>query len=263
MSLETAGEVRLTRGREGALAAITIDRPAARNAMTWSMYAELDAIAHELAEDERVRVVVMRGAGGRAFVAGSDIGQFRDFRGAADGLAYEDKMDRQLDNLLAIPVPVIGVFEGYAVGGGLNIAAACDIRIATPGTRFGVPIARTLGNCLSMASYGRVVTGFGEGRARRMLLLGDLLDAQEALEAGFLGGIVSAEDIDAEIERLVDRVLANAPITMAVSKAAIGRVLAGDPGKGEDLISRAYGSEDFGRGVASFTSKTKPDWQGR
>lgn len=263
MSGESAGAVRLTRERGGTSALITFDRPAARNAMTWEMYRQLDAIALELARDEHLRVVVMRGAGGQSFIAGSDIGQFHAFEGAEDGIAYEDKMDRYLDHLLAIPVPVIGVFEGFAVGGGLNIAAACDVRIATPGTRFGVPIARTLGNCLSMATYRRVVSGFGEGRARRMLLLGELLDAEEAREAGFISRIVSAGDLDVETGKLVERILDNAPITMAVSKAAIGRVLSGDPGKGEDLIARAYGSADFRTGVAAFTSKTKPDWQGR
>ncbi len=263
MSNEPDGEVRLAREHDGAAAFVTFDRSAARNAMTWAMYDQLDTIALELARDPNLRVVVMRGAGGQSFIAGSDIGQFRDFEGAGDGLAYEDEMDRHLEKLLAIPVPVVGVFEGYAVGGGLNIASACDLRIATPGTRFGVPIARTLGNCLSMASYRRVVAGFGEGRARRMLLLGELLDAEEARQAGFLGSIVPEADLDSEIDRLVERILGNAPITMAVSKEAIRRVLAGDDGKGEDLISRAYGSTDFRTGVEAFTGKVKPEWRGR
>lgn len=253
----------VTLRRDGPVAYVTFDRPNARNAMTWSMYEQLDEIAQGLTKDNELRAVMMRGAGGKAFVAGSDISQFLEFDGAEDGIAYEQKMDRYLSNLLAVPVPVLGVFEGWAVGGGLNIAAACDIRIATHETRFGVPIARTLGNCLSMQSYARIVAGFGEGRAKRMLLLGEMIDADEALTAGFLARAVDPEELDATAGDILERLLRNAPVTMAVSKVAIRRVLSGAPGNGEDLVSKAYGSADFKTGVKAFTQKKKPDWQGR
>src|SRR5215210_5924818 len=151
--------------RDSPVARITIDRPEALNAMTFGMYAELDNICRELAADRTLRVVLVRGAGGRAFVAGSDITQFRSFRGAEDGLAYEAEMDRHFAAFEAIPVPVVAAIEGFAIGGGLALAACCDIRVAAEGAMFGIPIARTIGNCLSMQAYARVASGFGISRA--------------------------------------------------------------------------------------------------
>jgi enoyl-CoA hydratase len=167
-----SGDGRVTVAREGAVARVWFDRPDARNAMTEAMYAEFTSACRALARDTSVRVVVFRGVGGKAFVAGTDISRFVDFGGAEDGIAYEREMETHLAALLEIPVPTVAVVEGYAVGGGLNIATACDLRIATTGSRFGTPIAKTIGNCLSMANYARLLAGFGESRAKRMLLLG-------------------------------------------------------------------------------------------
>lgn len=254
---------RVTLAREGAVARIAFDRPAARNALTWAMYEELDAILAELSEDPALRVVTLRGVGGQAFVAGSDIAQFQEFRGAEDGLAYEAKMDRYAERLLAVPVPTVAIIDGWAVGGGLNIAACCDIRIANRQARFGIPIARTIGNCLSMKTYARLLGGFGEARARRMLLLAELIDAEEAMQAGFLARLTEPGTIDAAAEEVVARLLENAPVTLRVSKAAVGRILGPDLDPADDLIAAAYGSEDFRRGVEAFVGKTKPEWQGR
>lgn len=254
------GEVHLR--REGPVAHVTFDRPEARNAMTWEMYEALHRICEELAADAGLRAVVLCGAGGKAFIAGTDIGQFRDFASGSDGLAYERGMDAHIDALLAIPVPVLAVVEGWAVGGGLNIAAACDLRIATPDARFGVPIARTVGNCLSMATYARLLAGFGEARAKRMLLLGEMLGAEEAREAGFLLSLAEPDQLDAEIARVTDRLVANAPLTLWASKEAMRRLGAGRT-DGDDIISRVYGSDDFRTGVAAFMSKETPGWTGQ
>ena len=137
----TDGEVRY--GRDGEIATVIFDRPAARNAMTWRMYEQLGEACAQIRREDGLRVAVFRGAGGKAFIAGTDIAQFRAFRGGDDGIAYEEKMEAILAGIEALPVPTLAVIEGFAIGGGLAIAAACDIRIATPGSRFGVPIART------------------------------------------------------------------------------------------------------------------------
>ncbi len=261
MSAPEAGTIRLV--RDGGVARITFDRPAARNAFTWQMYEELDAICTRLSADPELRCVTFRGAGGKAFVAGSDISQFLEFTGGEDGIAYEAKMNRYFERLLDIPVPTVAIIDGWAVGGGLNIAACCDIRLAARGARFGTPIARTIGNCVSMQTYARILGGFGEARAKRMLLLAEFIDADEAFTAGFVSRVVEPEEIDAAAAQIVETILANAPLTLSASKEALRRVSRRDIDPADDLISRVYGSEDFKRGVAAFVGKTKPDWTGR
>src|SRR3984893_6318595 len=191
------GEVRYV--RDGKVVTVIFDRPAARNAMTWQMYEQLAQACARMQGENELRVAVFRGAGGKAFIAGTDIAQFRAFRSGEDGLAYEEKMATYLAAIEALPVPTLAVIEGFAIGGGLAIAAACDLRIATPGSRFGVPIARTLGNCLSIANYARLVALLGVSRAKRMLLLAENLSAEEALASGFLREIVAAARIERRI----------------------------------------------------------------
>ena len=178
------GQVHLT--RNGNVATILFDRPQARNAMTWAMYEGLAAACAELATDDSIRVTVLRGAGGKAFIAGTDIAQFLQFSKPEQGSEYEEKMERYLTALESLPMPTLAVVEGWAIGGGLAIAACCDLRIATPGTKFGVPIARTLGNCLSVANYARLVAGIGAARTKRMMLMAENVPAEDALAAGFL-----------------------------------------------------------------------------
>ncbi len=253
---------RVTYAREGQVGRIVFDRPAARNSMTPEMYVQFAEACANATSDSDARLVVLRGAGGKAFVAGSDISQFMSFKSAEDGIAYEREMESHLAALASISVPVIAVIEGWAVGGGLNIAAGADIRIATPGSKFGVPIARTVGNCLAMSNYARLLLGFGEGRARRMLLLGEMIEADEALACGFLTRIVAAEAIDAAIAEFAEKIAASAPISLKVSKLALQRLMANLP-DGDDLIRLAYGSDDFRTGVRAFLDKAKPDWKGR
>jgi enoyl-CoA hydratase len=254
---------RVTLDRAGPVARITFDRPAARNAMTWAMYEDFGRICDTLADDPEIRVAVFRGAGGRAFIAGTDISQFSAFGGAVDGVAYEASIDAYLGKLAALPFPTLAAIEGWAVGGGLAIATVCDIRIATPDSRFGVPIARTVGNCLSMATLRRLLGAIGASRAKRILMLGEFLTAEEAREAGFLSRVVDAEQLDAEIDALAETIAGNAPITLRVTKAGIERIEAGDMGAGIDLIEAAYGSEDFRLGVEAFTSRRTPEWKGK
>jgi enoyl-CoA hydratase len=249
--------------RDGPVAHVTFDRPAARNAMTWTMYQQLGAACERIARDAEIRVAVFRGAGGKAFVAGTDIAQFRDFKGAEDGVKYEEVMARQLAAVEELPIPTLAVIEGWAIGGGLAIATACDLRIATPGSRFGVPIARTLGNCLSVENIAMIVAAFGLARTKRMLLLAETLPAEEALTAGFVSEVVPAEGLDARVAEVCARLAANAPITMRVTKEAIRRLLHAGLPAGEDLIRECYGSRDFRIGVDAFVEKREPRWTGR
>ena len=255
------GEVRYT--RNGPVATIVFDRQAARNAMTWEMYERLAEICAQLRKEDDLRVAVFRGAGGKAFIAGTDIAQFRSFKSAEDGIAYEEKMERIISGLEALPMPTIAVVEGFAIGGGMAIASVCDLRIATPGSRFGVPVARTLGNCLSMTNYARLVAVLGVARTKKMMLLAENLSAEEGLAAGFIAEVVPPENLDARVTELCDRLAHHAPITMRVTKEAIRRLLHSNLPDGDDLVRAAFGSDDFRTGVNAFVEKKEPQWRGR
>jgi len=248
--------------KEGPVGHILVDRPQARNAMTPEMYAQLDAACATIATDAELRCVVLRGAGGQSFVSGSDIGQFLTFEGADDGVDYEKRMEAHLEAVAGIAVPVVAVIEGLAVGGGLNMAACCDIRIATTGSRFGTPIAKGLGNCLGAANYARLLNAVGEGRARRMLLLGELLEVEDMLPTGFLTRVVDAGALDESIAEVTSQLVANSPLSMRASKVALARVLGPQVAEIEDVIRLVYGSADFRDAVRAFVDKRKPVFRG-
>jgi enoyl-CoA hydratase len=242
---------------------VVFDRPKARNAMTWTMYEQLGEICELLGQESTVRVVCLRGAGREAFVAGTDIEQFKAFKDGQAGVAYEQRIDAGIARLEALPMPTVAVIEGWAVGGGLAIATACDIRIGTPTARLGVPIARTLGNCLSMANLARLVAAFGRPRVQRMLIGAEILTAEEALACGYLAQVVDADAIDAATTNLCQRLASLAPVTQAVTKEALSRLLLANLPDAQDLILRSYGSEDFREGVNAFSEKRTPNWRGR
>jgi enoyl-CoA hydratase len=243
------------------VASVVFDRPEAFNAMTMAMYDQLAAACAAIAADSNVRVATFRGAG-EAFSAGTDIRVFLTFTSAEDGIAYERRIDAIIIAIENLSVPTIAVVEGAAMGGGFAIATACDFRIATPTARFGVPIARTLGNCLSVANTARLVAALGPARAKRLLLLADTMSGEEALSCGFVVDVVQHEGINDVVSTMCRRLASHAPITMHVAKESIQRLTGGLP-QGEDLIRVAYGSDDFRAGVRAFLAKQPPQWTGR
>lgn len=228
-----------------------------RNALSLAMYDELSAACGRIASTLGVRAAVFRGANG-AFVAGTDIAEFRSFRTGEDGVRYEARLERGVAEIEALPVPTLAVIDGPAIGGGLMIATACDLRVASSRARFGAPVARTLGNCLSRANLMRLERAFGQGRTRRMLLLADLLDANEALAAGFLVALAEPDAFETRVAEILDKLLANAPLTLAATRALMRA-----PSEPEEkVIARVYGSRDFKEGVEAFLAKRAPVWSG-
>lgn len=255
-----AGVVRLD--RRDAVATITLDRPGARNALTWAMYEELDRALDRVGSEPEVRVVVVRGAGGN-FAAGTDISQFAAFGSGDDGVDYERRLEGVLTKLESLPATTLAAVEGYAAGFGLALAAACDLRIAAPNAQFGVPIARTIGNCLSMGNYARLIASLGAARTKAMLLTAEFMSADEARAMGFVMRVLEPHAFARELELLCARLVTHAPLTLQVTREAVRRIVSRSVADGDDLLRRVYGSRDFREGVAAFVEKRKPRWEGR
>jgi enoyl-CoA hydratase/carnithine racemase len=255
--------------RDGPIVTLTFNRPEARNAMTWEMYQRLYDACEEVDADDSIRVLVLKGAAGKdgrvkAFVAGTDISQFTKFKGGEDGLRYERDGNQRSGRIARVKKPVIAQIQGYAVGGGLAIAAGADVRIATPDARFGAPIAKTLGNCLSMRAYAMFMDLFGPSRLKEMIFTARMLTAEEALAAGFVHEIVPADKIEARVREQAEKIASHAPITLWVTKESVRRLQeARQMPEDEDLIMKTYGSDDFREGVRAFVEKRAPRWTGK
>ena len=257
---DSATDGRVSLEIEGATAHITFDRPAARNAMTWAMYDGLKQACASIASNDAVRVAVLRGAGGKAFIAGTDISQFQSFEAGADGIDYERRISEYVGAVAALTVPTIAVVEGSAVGGGMAIASVCDFRLATPGARFGVPIARTLGNSLSQANLRVLAAMIGVPMVKRMLLLAELIPAEELTASGYVLSMVDAEELDDAVTALCEQLSGHAPMTMAAAKALLGRIVSEFEDDDHAIIEQVYSSADFREGVAAFVSRRAPAW---
>jgi enoyl-CoA hydratase len=250
---------------DGPVATLTFNRPEARNAMTWEMYQALVEACERVDRDPGIRVLVFRGAGGKAFVAGTDIAQFQDFKNREDGLKYEERLDHVLDRLERVTKPTIAQVEGVAAGGGCAIALTCDLRVATPQATFGIPIARTLGNCLSGTSYSRLLDVMGPGAVKDMLFTGRLIGGAEAHALGLVNRLVPADEIEATVRALAAEIAANAPLTVRATKEMIRRIVAKrrlPAGEDADMVEMCYTSADFREGVTAFLAKRKPVWTG-
>lgn len=256
-------EAKLRYEKVGVVGRITFDNPTALNALTVEMWADLGRVCKEIAQDRSVRVVTLRGAGGKAFLSGTDITGFRSFTSGEDGVAYEARMDEYVGAVEALPQPVLAIVEGWAVGGGLALSCAADVRIATPESRFGSPLGRTIGNCLSAKGYARAVAHVGVTQAKRMLMLGEMVPAQELLNLGFLHSIVEADRLDEAAHGLCERLAQMAPLTMKATKEAMRRLTYRALPDIDDLVTEVYGSADFRAGVENFLDKKgKPEWRG-
>lgn len=256
---ERAGGDLLVDRRPGVVTC-TFNRPERMNAMTQPVYDTLRELASELRGDRAVRAVVLRGAGGRAFSAGNEISSFVDMTSGEEGVQYEAGVRSVLRALAELEQVTIAAIDGVCVGGGLAVATVCDVRVATPRSRFGYPIARTLGNALAAPVLDRCVATFGEPITREMLLASRLVGADRAYTAGALAEVVEPEDLDGTVERLTSGITRAAPLTIATTKTQLlRRSDALEASAGDDLLlAEAYGSADFREGVRAFLAGEKP-----
>jgi enoyl-CoA hydratase/carnithine racemase len=249
----------------GHVGVVTFNRPFAHNALTFAMYDRLGEICATIPDDRSVRALVITGAGGKAFGAGTDISQFTDFSSAEHGVAYEALMSAMFDKLEHCKVPTIAAIPGICTGGAAVIAATCDLRIATRNFKFGFPIAHTLANCLSSGNISRVAMITGVARAVDMLMTTRLIEAEEALAIGLVREL--ADSPDALLQRalaLGDQMATQAPLTMMAGKEIVRRMRAQMASvEDQDLIRLCYGSEDFREGLRAFLDKRKPTFKGR
>lgn len=241
---------------------LTFDRPQARNAMTFEMYERLYEIALAANAEAGLRALVLTGSD-KAFVAGTDIAEFRGFS-EAQAIEYEATMDRILGALEAVRVPTIAAIGGATTGGGLAIASACDLRVASDTATFGMPIARTLGNCLSLANLMRIASLIGIARTKELIFTARLVRGDEALRIGLVHEVVPAAGLAARAEELARSAAGFAPLTLWATKEGLRRIRERVlPDEGRDLILLCYTSADFHEGIDAFLAKRKPEWRGR
>ena len=250
--------------RDGAIARVTFNRPQARNALTFAMYERLAEICEAANSDPTIKVILLTGAGEKAFAAGTDISQFKSFKTPEDALAYEARIDRVLGTLERCRVPTIAALAGAGTGGGAGIAAACDLRIAAANLRFGFPVARTLGNCLSMGNYARLAALVGPARVKDLIFTARLVEAPEAQALGLVSEVLpDPAALAARAEALAHTVAGHAPLTLRATKEALYRLQARIPaGEGQDLIVMCYMSQDFREGLTAFLEKRPAQWRG-
>ena len=244
----------------GSVGVVTFNRPEARNALTWDMYDALVAACDTAEASGDVRVLIIRGAGG-AFAAGTDITQFREFASGDAGVAYERRLDAVIDRIERVRIPTIAEVDGAAVGGGCAIAMACDLRICSERASFGVPVARTLGNCLSIANTARMVDLLGVAMTKELLITGRLIDANEAYQHGLATMVLPVDQLEGETIKIAAELSTRAPSTIVATKAMLSRLRdhrRPAAGSADDILRACYGSANFKEGVAAFLEGRKP-----
>jgi enoyl-CoA hydratase/carnithine racemase len=243
------------------------NNPERRNAMSLAMREAMAEIFETFARDDEVRVLVLRGAGGKAFVSGADISEFKDKRNSAEAEAvYSEAVARSRKAMLTFDKPIIAMIEGFCVGGGMATALDCDIRLASDDSEFAIPAAR-LGLAYSFENLRQLAAVVGPAYAKQILFTGSRLPARKALEIGLVNDVLPRTELEASVRAMAAQIAANAPLTIKAAKATIGEVYKDeskrDMRRVEALIKACFDSRDFKEGREAFMEKRKPVFQGR
>lgn len=256
----------LTVERKGAVGIITVNRPKSLNALSRATVAELAAAIEELNADDAIRAIVLTGAGEKAFVAGADISEFNALRSAEEAAEYARAGQAVLNRIERLPKPVIAAINGYALGGGCELAMACDIRIAADIARLGQPEIN-LGIIPGYGGTQRLTRLVGKGMAKLLVLGGDPITAQEAQHIGLVDMVVPAAELMPKAMELAEKLAAKAPVALRLCKQAINEGAESSLAAGLDheaaLFGVVFDTEDRVEGVSAFLEKRKPAWKGR
>lgn len=242
------------------------NNPERRNAMSLAMRDAMAEIFEAYAKDPEVRVLVLRGAGGKAFVSGADISEFKDRRNSAEAeAAYYETVSRSLKAMAAFDKPTIAMIEGFCVGGGMAMALECDLRLASEDSEFGIPAAK-LGLAYSYDNLKALTNVVGPAYAKQILFTGSRLNAKKALEIGLINDMLSRADLEARVRGICAEIVGNAPLTIRAAKATINETLKDEHARDMDringLMKQCFDSRDFQEGREAFMEKRKPVFQG-
>jgi enoyl-CoA hydratase/carnithine racemase len=252
---------------EGKVGTLTFNNPARHNAVSFDMWQGATAALEQLAREDGVRVVVLTGAGGKAFVSGADITKFESERASADAvMAYNAATERFSQTLLDYPKPTIAMIRGYCIGGGVGIAVSCDLRIANEVSRFAIPAAK-LGLGYSFENIRRLMDLIGPQFVNEMLFTARQFDAQEARHTRLINWIVPDAEIEGHVLQMAETIAANAPLTIRAVKGTVRELLrdpaARDLARCEALVKQCFESADYQEGRKAFLEKRKPVFSGK
>jgi enoyl-CoA hydratase/carnithine racemase len=253
--------------KDGAIGWITFNNPARLNAMSLSMWEGLETLVKDFTADDAIRVIVLKGAGDKAFVSGADISEFEEKRSSAEATQiYNAATDRATEALSRAGKPTVAMVHGYCIGGGVSIASSCDLRIASDGSKFGVPAAK-LGLGYAQKGVRKLMDLVGPAYAKEIFYTARQFTAPEALAMGLINRMLPAAELEPFVREQAGTIAGNAPLTLAAVKTIVGELLK-DPGERDlalcaRVVERCFASADYVEGRTAFMEKRKPVFRGR